>query len=90
MENVHYVGLDAHKKTITFCIKLGDGTIVSQGKVPTDKKELASWPNFTGLISIFLYISVGYLKLLPIYGHYFYYISVFLCLSGSLLIPRAE
>mgnify|MGYP001601291284 CR=1 FL=1 len=26
MENIHYVGLDVHKKTIAYCIKTATGT----------------------------------------------------------------
>jgi transposase len=43
MDNLHYAGLDVHKKTIAFCIKLSDGQIVHQGIVSTNKKELAKW-----------------------------------------------
>jgi hypothetical protein len=43
MNNMHYVGLDVHKKTIAFCIKLIDGQIVEQGTVSTNKNELAAW-----------------------------------------------
>ncbi len=42
---MHYIGLDVHKKTIAFCIKLVDGQIVEQGTVSTNKKELATWAN---------------------------------------------
>ena len=45
MNNMHYVGLDVHKKTIAFCIKLVDGQIVEQGTVSTNKNELAAWAN---------------------------------------------
>ena len=43
MNNMHYVGLDVHKKTIAFCIKLIDGQIVEQGTVSTNKNELTAW-----------------------------------------------
>jgi len=45
MNNVHYIGLDVHKKTIAFCIKLVDGQIVEQGTISTNKNELAAWAN---------------------------------------------
>jgi hypothetical protein len=34
MDSVYYVGLDVHKKTISYCVKRIDGTIVSEGQVP--------------------------------------------------------
>lgn len=43
MTNIHYTGLDVHKKSIAFCIKLSDGQIVHQGIVSTKKNELAKW-----------------------------------------------
>jgi transposase len=43
MNNMHYVGLDVHKKTIAYCIKRVDGQIEDQGTVSTNKKELTNW-----------------------------------------------
>ena len=43
MEQVYYVGLDIHKKIIAYCIKLGDGTIVREGKTDASRKELKQW-----------------------------------------------
>jgi transposase len=40
---MHYVGLDIHKKTISFCVKLADGTIVSEGVVKATRKDLDRW-----------------------------------------------
>ena len=31
MVTTHYVGLDIHKKTISFCIRQADGTILQEG-----------------------------------------------------------
>jgi len=39
----YYIGLDVHKKSISFCVKLADGTIVSEGKVPARRSELRQW-----------------------------------------------
>ena len=30
MPEPYYIGLDVHKKSISFCIKTGDGTIVQR------------------------------------------------------------
>jgi predicted NBD/HSP70 family sugar kinase len=38
MNNMYYVGLDIHKKTIAFCIKLIDGKIIEQGTLSTNTK----------------------------------------------------
>jgi transposase len=43
MERLYYIGLDIHKKTILYCVKKGDGTIVMQGKIPADRKALFQW-----------------------------------------------
>lgn len=33
MNTIYYIGLDIHKKTITYCIKRIDGYLVQQGTV---------------------------------------------------------
>lgn len=33
MQTVYYIGLDIHKKAISYCIKLVDGRIVRQGEI---------------------------------------------------------
>jgi transposase len=43
MDSVYYVGLDVHKKTISYCVKRIDGTIVSEGQVPARRAELTAW-----------------------------------------------
>ena len=43
MEIFYYIGLDIHKRTIAYCIKLQDGTIVPQGVVPAERKALRQW-----------------------------------------------
>lgn len=43
MEKLYYIGLDIHKKTIAYCIKLQDGTVFSQGEVGADRKSLRRW-----------------------------------------------
>src|ERR1700694_449924 len=40
---MHYVGLDIHKKTISYCVKLADGTVVSKGVVKATRQELDRW-----------------------------------------------
>lgn len=43
MEKVYYVGLDVHKKTIAYCVKLADGTVVCRGDVAAERKALMQW-----------------------------------------------
>ncbi len=43
MEKVYYIGLDIHNKTISYCIKLQDGTKVRQGVMAAERKELGQW-----------------------------------------------
>ena len=43
MERVYYIGLDIHKKTISYCIKIEDGTKVKQGEILTDRSSLRQW-----------------------------------------------
>ena len=33
MTSIDYIGLDIHKKTISFCAKAQDGTILDQGTI---------------------------------------------------------
>ena len=33
----HYIGLDVHKKSVSYCVKRGDGQIVGEGKLPATK-----------------------------------------------------
>ena len=43
MERLYYIGLDIHKKTISYCVKKVDGNIVQQGKIAADRKTLLQW-----------------------------------------------
>lgn len=40
MKGYHYVGLDVHKKTIAYCIKKADGTVLEEGKIDATRKDL--------------------------------------------------
>ena len=33
MEELYYIGLDVHKKSVSYCTKSKDGTVVSRGQV---------------------------------------------------------
>ena len=43
MESIHYIGLDVHKKTISFCIKTLSGKNVRQGVVNAERNALRHW-----------------------------------------------
>ena len=43
MNVIHYIGLDVHKKTISYCIKTADGRIVREGKLQATRATLRSW-----------------------------------------------
>ena len=39
----HYIGFDVHKKSISYCIKRADGTIVEEGKLKATRQALREW-----------------------------------------------
>ena len=43
MENMHYIGLDIHKKMIAFCIKTYSGELIRRGTLPATRKALNKW-----------------------------------------------
>lgn len=43
MNALYYIGLDIHKRTIAYCIKKIDGTLVRYGNVAAERKALSKW-----------------------------------------------
>jgi hypothetical protein len=43
MNVIHYIGLDVHKKTISYCIKTADGRIVREGKIQALRSTLRDY-----------------------------------------------
>jgi transposase len=44
MQNMYYIGLDVHKRTISYyCVKDGSGAIHAQGTIPAARCELDRW-----------------------------------------------
>ena len=39
----YYVGLDVHRKAISFCVKMPDGTIVREGKIAATREAIGDW-----------------------------------------------
>src|ERR1700692_2662480 len=40
---MYYIGLDVHKRTISYCVKDGSGAIHSEGTIPATRLELDRW-----------------------------------------------
>ena len=40
---VYYVGMDVHKRSISYCVKHPDGTIAAEGKIQSTRAALKSW-----------------------------------------------
>ena len=40
---MYYIGLDVHKKTISYCVKEANGHIYAEGKVGATRWELDDW-----------------------------------------------
>jgi transposase len=43
MNNLHYVGLDVHKKTISYCVRQADGTILQENTMAATRHALNAW-----------------------------------------------
>jgi transposase len=43
MNVIHYIGLDVHKKTISYWVKTADGQIVQEGRLEASRSALRSW-----------------------------------------------
>jgi transposase len=39
----HYIGFDVHKKSVSYCVKVADGRIVSEGKLRATRQALCQW-----------------------------------------------
>jgi len=40
---MYYIGLDIHKRTISFCVKDASGHVHSEGKIGSTRRELGAW-----------------------------------------------
>ena len=47
---MYYIGLDVHKKTISYCVKDGSGQVHREGKIAAMRGELDRWPMAKKLI----------------------------------------
>ena len=42
-ESMYYIGLDVHKKTISYCVKDAAGCVLSEGKINSSRRDLDAW-----------------------------------------------
>ena len=43
MQNMYYIGLDVHKKTISYCVKDVSGKVHAEGTIPSTRFDLDRW-----------------------------------------------
>jgi len=43
MQSMYYIGLDVHKRKISYCVKDGTGKIHSEGSIPATRFTLDHW-----------------------------------------------
>jgi transposase len=43
MQNMYYIGLDVHKKTISYCVKDGSGKVHAEDTIPSTRFNLDRW-----------------------------------------------
>ena len=43
MTSMNYIGLDVHKKRISYCVKDVGGQVQQEGKIGSTRRELDSW-----------------------------------------------
>src|SRR6267154_1843359 len=43
MQTMYYIGLDVHKRTISYCVKDCSGMIHGEGTIPATRLELDRW-----------------------------------------------
>src|SRR6202048_1836660 len=43
MTNMNYIGLDVHKKTVTYVVKDAAGQVHQEGKIGSTRRELDAW-----------------------------------------------
>ncbi len=73
MEELYYVGLDIHKRTVSYCVKRRDGQIVGEGVVDSRRADLEAWARslpgtWIGAMEATLFMRWIYDTLLPFAG----------------------
>ena len=70
MKGYHYVGLDVHKKTIAYCVKEADGTVLDRGTINATRSDLYAFADrlprpWAGAMEATLFTGWIYDALLP-------------------------
>ena len=70
MQSMYYIGLDVHKKTISYCVKDGSGRIHAEGTIPATRSDLDFWMKtlpqpWTGAMEATIFTGWIYDHLLP-------------------------
>src|SRR5260370_41461645 len=42
-DDMYYIGLDVHKRTISYCVKDEAGNVHQEGKIGSTRRELDAW-----------------------------------------------
>jgi hypothetical protein len=56
---MYYIGLDVHKKTISFCVKDAAGRVWEEGKVGSTRRELDAWIETLAGMNIPIHVVIG-------------------------------
>jgi hypothetical protein len=43
MDTIHYIGFDVHKKSVSYCVKRADGSVVEDGRLEAERGLLRHW-----------------------------------------------
>ena len=43
MQTMYYIGLDVHKRTISYCVKDASGRVYTEGSLPATRFDLDRW-----------------------------------------------
>ena len=70
MESIDYIGMDVHKRTISYCAKTISGEVIDEGKIPATKEALEAWAegrerDWVGVMEATLFTGWVYDELLP-------------------------
>ena len=59
MQSMYYIGLDVHKKTISYCVKDGSGRIYAEAEIPATRLDLNMWMKTLPQPSIQFWKNIG-------------------------------
>jgi hypothetical protein len=46
MQPMYYIGLDVHKRKISYCVKDGSGRVYAEGWIPATRIDLDLWMKY--------------------------------------------